>query len=136
MLQLETRLAPPLPWYARLAHLILAAMMALILAVLAMSSATDRFSWTRHGIGLLLAIALAGHVRRVAWGRGMGSLFSVWVAIMVTAALLPDSDSPAVLDEALPLWLDWLLIVGAALLALLPATVVGLRREWFSDAWW
>ncbi|WP_073221959.1 hypothetical protein [Massilia sp. CF038] len=132
----ETPLAPSLPWYARLAHLALAAMMVLILAMLGMSMAMDRFSWSVHVMAGLVVIALAGHMRRVAWGRAMGSLFSVGLAFTLTAALLPDSDEPSPWLANAPLWLSWLIIVSAGIVALLPATIVGLRREWFSDTKW
>lgn len=90
----------------------------------------------------LFIVTLVGHLRRVAWGRCLATLFS-WMSALVAVAILvpqPDDQGASPLEQLFngmpPLWLAWLFIVGVALAVLAPATVVGLRREWFRDARW
>ncbi|HEU4776219.1 MAG TPA: hypothetical protein VFS95_05295 [Telluria sp.] len=138
MFECATPTAAPLPGYAAWAHGVLSCMLGCALLWVATLSFSDHGSVLAQYLSLLFLVTLLGHVRRVAWGRGLGALFSVLAAFVVVAMLMPDpyDGDPGILPAALPVWLRWAVIVSAAVATLLPTTIVGLRRAWFSDAWW
>lgn len=131
----------PMPLYARLARYVLFAVLAYLAAWFGW-----RFVLDMHNVMMLVffiwtCAAIAGLYRRVAWGRFLVSCVSVTAAFLVSLSAIP-LDDVAQQETAfhhmlmLPLWASWLCIVTAALLILMPAFLIGIRKDWFRNAWW
>lgn len=96
------------------------------------------------GFALLCMLAVIGLLRQVAWGRFLVSCISVLSAFSIAARLLPIPDDVyeggGALEQWLgylpPAWLSWLLVVSSCALVLLPAVIIGWRKEWFRSTSW
>jgi hypothetical protein len=93
-------------------------------------------------LALYGALNLAGLLRRVAWGRFLTSMFMLLCTINLAAWLIGNPDAPGrsglerIFGGMPPLWLGWLTVVAACLLALAPLLVIGWRRDYFRWALW
>jgi len=92
----------------------------------------------------IFVIAIVGLLRRLAWARFLVSCVSVLSSFAMAALFMPDIDDRynrgPVLERMLgsmpPLWVAWLLIVLAAAFPLIPAIIIGWRKNWFRGELW
>ena len=131
-----------MPAYARFAHYLLIAVFAYA-AVRSVQRYLDDASrfYVELMLLLWLSAGIVGMYRRVAWGRFFASCFSVAIAFASPLALTVfDGPLPqgAVLHTMLNMStvLTWFYIVITATLVLMPALLIGIRRDWFRYAWW
>jgi len=132
------------PRWARIAH-------AGVLVELLLAVGLSSWNCLAHGDAAwdwwypaLCAAALVGMWRRVAWGRGLFSVFSVMLALALAGILIPADDDDhygvvafkRLFGHMPPLAICWLIVVGVAALVLAPAVLVGWRRHWFRSAAW
>ena len=96
-----------------------------------------------HLLAAVSACAVVGLWRGVVWGRRLTSL--VWVLCTfgwVLMPFVPGDEPPAALPfnvfvgATVPVWLQVVLIVVLAALALAPLVVLGWRRDAFRSAMW
>ncbi|HEX8614111.1 MAG TPA: hypothetical protein VF800_22775 [Telluria sp.] len=88
-----------------------------------------------------LCATIVGLYRRVAWGRFYVSCISVLAAFLFSLSTIPPDEQPVqetILHQMLmfPVWAAWLCIVATAILILMPALLIGIRKDWFRSAWW
>ena len=92
----------------------------------------------------LCIVAMVGLLRQVAWGRFFVSCISVLAAFSIATILTPISDDVyhggSTLEQWFghlpPVWLSWLLVVASCAAVLLPAVIIGWRRDWFRSTLW
>jgi|GEM_PF-4333239 len=95
-------------------------------------------------LGLALSSAAsAGLLGRVAWGRFLFSVISVLFAFSLPGIFgppLPDKVGTSLLEKIFGVypatWIGWTITMVAVLACLLPATIIGLDRDWFRDQKW
>ncbi|MDM5175852.1 hypothetical protein F2P44_00610 [Massilia sp. CCM 8695] len=131
-----------MPRYARFAHYLLIAVFAYAAVRSVQRYLGDPSSFYVELMLLLwLCAGMVGMYRRVAWGRFFASCFSVAIAFVSPLTLIA-FDGPLPQGSVLSAMLNvstvltWFYIVITATLVLMPAVLIGIRRDWFRYAWW
>lgn len=130
-----------MPLYARLAQYLLFALLSCMAAWSAWRFIADTNNVLLLVFFIWLCATIVGLYRRVAWGRFYVSCLSVMAAFVFSMATVPLEQPPAadhMLHQMLmfPLVGAWLCVVGIGILILMPAFLIGIRKEWFRSAWW
>ncbi|MDQ1814856.1 hypothetical protein RBA41_16230 [Massilia sp. CCM 9210] len=130
-----------MPRYARFAQYLLIAVLLYAAVRSGWRFAADSDSCLELALIAWLCAAIVGLWRRVAWGRFFASCFSVVLAFTSSWSLIPLAGPmryQTLLHEIVSISpsLAWLFVVTAATLILMPAFLIGIRRDWFRSAWW
>ncbi|NHZ36438.1 hypothetical protein [Massilia rubra] len=133
-----------MPLYARLAQYLLFVVLTAMAAWCARVFILDNHNVMMLVFFIWLCATIVGLYRRVAWGRFYVSCVSVLSAFTIALSMIPFD--PYRLSEQhahtlhgiinLSPLLAWLLVVATAVLVLLPALLIGIRKDWFRSAWW
>jgi hypothetical protein len=131
----------PMPLYARLAQYLLCAAMASMAAWCAWRFMSDTNNVMMLVFFIWLCAAIVGLYRRVAWGRFYVSCVSVVTACVLALKMIPADYSgrhQSIVHELILFSpaLAWLAVVVSAILVLMPALLIGIRKDWFRSAWW
>jgi hypothetical protein len=130
-----------MPLYARMARYFLFAVLAYLAAWSGWRFLLDRDNALMLVSGIWLCATIVGLYRRVAWGRFYVSCISV-LAVFIAALLMipfdPSELGTYILHDIIvfsPL-LAWLIVVAVSVAMLMPAFLIGIRKDWFRSAWW
>lgn len=130
-----------MPVYARLAQYLLFAVLSLMAAWCAWLFFLDNHNVMMLVFFIWLCATIVGLYRRVVWGRFYVSCVSVVTAFVVVLKMIPidyEGRHQSIVHGLIVLSppLAWLIVVATAILVLMPAVLIGIRKEWFRSAWW
>ena len=133
-----------MPRFVKIVHYGIAAVLLCLASLQIWNIASGRAAASSIWLPALCLIALVGLLRYLTWGRFLVSIISVFMAFVVAANLIPNDDDfyngGGVLERAFgfmpSVWAIGSLIVLSAILVLLPAVIIGWRKEWFRPESW